>query len=161
MWETEELQVFEYRVRRIAIDMCNLASLLIEILEESEAQRAPAAGGEEHVGFGFFGCTSSGRHQLKITACALSATLSRISRGGHRGGARRRGAEALPELLRLAELEVRIPRMEVVALEKLAAWDGTSVDTVLSRELRDLLSAQWEWLAREIPGFAAALAWPY
>lgn len=33
-------------------------------------------------------------------------------------------AEALPELLRLAELEVRIPRMEVVALERLAALDG-------------------------------------
>ncbi|HEX7680011.1 MAG TPA: hypothetical protein VF713_17915 [Thermoanaerobaculia bacterium] len=28
-------------------------------------------------------------------------------------------------------------------------------------ELRDLMSAQSEWLAREIPGFAAALAWPY
>jgi hypothetical protein len=70
-------------------------------------------------------------------------------------------AEALPELLRLADLEVRIPRMEVVALEKLAARDGKSVDTVLARELRDLVSAQSEWLAREIPGFAVALAWPY
>ena len=70
-------------------------------------------------------------------------------------------AEALPELLRLAELEVRIPRLEVVALEKLAARDGKSVDTVLARELRDLMSAQSDWLAKEIPGFAAALAWPY
>ena len=70
-------------------------------------------------------------------------------------------AEALPELLQLADLEVRIPRMEVVALEKLAARDGKSVDTVLARELRDVMSAQSEWLAKEIPGFAAALAWPY
>ena len=70
-------------------------------------------------------------------------------------------AEALPELLRLVDLEVRIPRMEVVALEKLAARDGKSVDTVLARELRDLMSAQSDWLAREIPGFTAALAWPY
>lgn len=69
-------------------------------------------------------------------------------------------AEALPELLRLADLEVRIPRMEVVALEKLAARDGKSVDTVLARELRDLLSAQSDWLASEIPGFTAALSWP-
>ncbi|MEA2342612.1 MAG: hypothetical protein QOF63_781 [Thermoanaerobaculia bacterium] len=69
-------------------------------------------------------------------------------------------AEALPELLQLADLEVRIPRMEVVALEKIAARDGKSVDTVLGRELRDVMSAQSEWLAREIP-FAAALAWPY
>ncbi len=28
---------------------------------------------------------------------------------------------------------------------------------VLAREPRDLISAQSEWLAREIPGFAAAL----
>ena len=70
-------------------------------------------------------------------------------------------AEALPELLRLADLEVRIARMEVVALVKLAARDGKSVDTVLASELRDLMSAQSDWLASEIPGFTAALAWPY
>ena len=70
-------------------------------------------------------------------------------------------AEAIPELLRLCDLEVRIPRMEVVALEKLAARDGKSVDAVLAAELRDLVSAQSEWLASVIPGFASALAWPY
>ena len=70
-------------------------------------------------------------------------------------------AEAIPELLRLCDLEVHIPRMEVVALEKLAARDGKSVDTVLALELRDLVSAQSEWLASVIPGFAAALSWPY
>jgi hypothetical protein len=69
-------------------------------------------------------------------------------------------ADALPELLQLADPEVRMPRMEI-ALEKLAARDGKSVDTLLARELRDVMSAQSEWLAREIPGFAAALAWPY
>src|ERR1700686_4535249 len=72
-----------------------------------------------------------------------------------------RVAEAIPELLRLCDLEVRIPRMEVVALERLAARDGTSVDAVLAAELRDLVSAQSEWLASVIPGFASALAWPY
>jgi len=70
-------------------------------------------------------------------------------------------AEVIPELLRLCDLEVRIPRMEVVALEKLAARDGKSVDAVLAAELRDLVSAQSEWLASVIPGFASALAWPY
>jgi hypothetical protein len=70
-------------------------------------------------------------------------------------------AEALPDLLQLADLEVRIPRIEVMTLEKMAARDGKSVDTVLARELRDVMSAQSEWLAKEIPGFAAALAWPY
>ncbi len=70
-------------------------------------------------------------------------------------------AEAIPELLRLCDLEVRIPRREVVALEKLAARDGKSVDAVLAAELRDLVSAQSECLASVIPGFASALAWPY
>jgi len=70
-------------------------------------------------------------------------------------------AEALPELLMLSDMEVRIPRMEVVALQKLAARDGKSVDSILARELRDLVSAQSEWLASVIPGFAAALSWPY
>jgi hypothetical protein len=69
-------------------------------------------------------------------------------------------AEALPELVRLADLEVRIPRMQVVALERVAAKDSQSVDGVLARELRDFVSAHSEWLSREVPGFAAALAWP-
>jgi hypothetical protein len=69
-------------------------------------------------------------------------------------------AEAIPELLRLTDLEVRIPWMEVVALERLAARDGKTVDTVLARELRDLVSVHAEWLSREVAGFADALAWP-
>ncbi|HEX7150321.1 MAG TPA: hypothetical protein VF618_02450 [Thermoanaerobaculia bacterium] len=67
---------------------------------------------------------------------------------------------AIPELLRLSQLEVRIPRLEVVALERVAARDGKTVDAVLARELLDFVSAHAEWLEGEIPGFAAALAWP-
>lgn len=69
-------------------------------------------------------------------------------------------AQALPELLRLTDLEVRIPRMEVVALERLAALDGETVSTVLAGELRDLVSVHSEWLSEEVSGFAEALAWP-
>ena len=69
-------------------------------------------------------------------------------------------ASVIPELLRLADLEVRIPRMEVVALERVAARDGKSVDAVLARELLDFVSAHSEWLGREVAGFAEALAWP-
>ncbi len=69
-------------------------------------------------------------------------------------------AETIPELLRLTELEVRIPRLEVVALERMAARDGKSVDAVLARELLDVASANSWWLEREVPGFLAALAWP-
>jgi len=69
-------------------------------------------------------------------------------------------AEALPELLRLTDLEVRIPRMEVVALERVAARERQSVSQVLARELRDFVSVHSEWLSGEVPGFAQALAWP-
>ena len=69
-------------------------------------------------------------------------------------------ARVIPELVRLTELEVRIPRMEVVALERVAARDGQSVDRVLARELLDFVSASSAWLDREVPGMLAALAWP-
>jgi hypothetical protein len=69
-------------------------------------------------------------------------------------------AETLPELLRLTELEVRIPGTDVLVLERLAALRGETVSTVLARELRDLVSVHSEWLSEEVPGFAAALAWP-
>ncbi|HEX7678827.1 MAG TPA: hypothetical protein VF713_11930 [Thermoanaerobaculia bacterium] len=55
---------------------------------------------------------------------------------------------------------MRIPRLEVLALERLADRDGKSVDTVLARELLEVVSAHSEYLATEIPGFAAALRWP-
>jgi hypothetical protein len=69
-------------------------------------------------------------------------------------------SEAIPELLRLTELEVRIPRLEVLALEQVAMRDGRSVDAVLARELLDLISAESGWLKEKIPGFLEALAWP-
>jgi hypothetical protein len=69
-------------------------------------------------------------------------------------------ADAIPELVRLTSLEVRIPRLEVVALEQVAARDGKSVDFVLARELRDFVSVHAPWLGREVSGFAQAFAWP-
>jgi hypothetical protein len=55
---------------------------------------------------------------------------------------------------------VRIPRLEVVALERVAAREGRAVDALLARELLDFVWGHAEWLEGEIPGFAAALAWP-
>jgi len=69
-------------------------------------------------------------------------------------------ADVLPELLRLDDLAVRIPRMEIAALERIAIRDGRSVDAMLARELRDLVSAESDWLIAEVPGFAQALNWP-
>ena len=69
-------------------------------------------------------------------------------------------AAAIPELLRLEDFAARLPRIEIVALERLAARDGISRNAALSRELRDVMSAHSQWLSAEVPGFAAALRWP-
>lgn len=69
-------------------------------------------------------------------------------------------AEAIPELLRLVDVRVRIPRMQLVVLERLAAAGGETVSTVLGRELRDLVSAHAARLDAEVPGLAEALLWP-
>jgi hypothetical protein len=69
-------------------------------------------------------------------------------------------ARVIPELLRLTELEVRLPRLEVVALQRVASREGRAVDAVLASELLDFVSVHSEWLEREVPGFAAALGWP-
>ena len=66
-------------------------------------------------------------------------------------------AKGIPRLLRLADLQVRIPRFEILALERLAERDGKSVDAVLAHELHDLVSAESDFLAAKIPGFTAAL----
>jgi hypothetical protein len=69
--------------------------------------------------------------------------------------------DLIPELVRLTDLEVRIPRLQVVTLERLAAVGGESISAVLARELQDLVSVHAPWLSEEVPGFAAAFAWPY
>jgi len=66
-------------------------------------------------------------------------------------------ASVIPELVRLTDLEVRIPKMEVVALERVAARERKSVDAVLARELLDFVSAHSEWLGADL---RAAMQWP-
>jgi hypothetical protein len=69
-------------------------------------------------------------------------------------------AETIPELLRLTELSVLLPRFEVAALQTVAAHERRTVDALLAAELLDFVSARSTWLAGEISGFADALAWP-
>jgi hypothetical protein len=69
-------------------------------------------------------------------------------------------AEAIPELVQSTELNVRLPRMEVAALERVAAREGLTVDAVLASELLDFVSAEGAWLSQEIAGFPEALKWP-
>jgi hypothetical protein len=69
-------------------------------------------------------------------------------------------ATVIPELVRLARLEVLVPRFEIVALERVAGREGKSVDAVLARELLDFVSVQSPWIGAEVAGFAEALQWP-
>lgn len=69
-------------------------------------------------------------------------------------------AAAIPELVRLTELNVRLPRLEVAALERVASREGRSIDAVLASELLGFVSAEAAWLSGEIPGFIEAIQWP-
>jgi hypothetical protein len=69
--------------------------------------------------------------------------------------------KAIPKLLRLDALEVRLPRFEILALQRLAERDGKSVNALLARELLDNVSANSQYLAAAIPGFTSALRWPH
>ena len=70
-------------------------------------------------------------------------------------------AEAvLPELVRLTELSVRVPRFSVVALGRVAQREGTTVDHIVSRQLLDLAVNEADILDRSIAGFSAAMRWP-
>ena len=70
-------------------------------------------------------------------------------------------ATAIPELLRLTDLNVRIPKIEAVALERVGVREGKTVGAVLAKELLDFVSVHSEWLSRDVAGFAEALAWPF
>jgi hypothetical protein len=69
-------------------------------------------------------------------------------------------ARLIPEAIRLVELRARVPRYQHDVLRELARRDGTSIDTVLTRELEDVASAHAEELAPVLPNLKAALAWP-
>lgn len=68
--------------------------------------------------------------------------------------------EVIPQLVQLAELRVRVPRYEIVMLQKLAQREGASVDSFLSQHLLDLASAESEWLRQQDPALEQAIAWP-
>ena len=69
-------------------------------------------------------------------------------------------SSVMPELVRLAELRVDIPRYQTVMLGKLAERANMSIDEFLSRHLLDLAGAESDWLNKAIPQFGAAMRWP-
>lgn len=72
----------------------------------------------------------------------------------------REATSVMPELVRLVELHVEIPRYQTVMLTKLAERENLSVDELLSRHLLDLAGAESIWLSETIPQFSSARRWP-
>jgi hypothetical protein len=66
----------------------------------------------------------------------------------------------LPDVIRLTDLRVRVPRYHVDMLEHFAERDRTTVSGTLTRELDAIASAHAEEMSSAIPGFADALTWP-
>jgi predicted site-specific integrase-resolvase len=69
----------------------------------------------------------------------------------------REASRVLPEAIRLVELRARVPRYQKEMLRYLARQEGTSIGTILSRELEDMASARAEELAAAVPSVAVAL----
>ena len=69
-------------------------------------------------------------------------------------------AVTLPELVRLTDLHVRVPRFGVLVLGRIAQRDGTTVNAVVARQLLDLAVANADTLEQSISGIGAAIRWP-
>jgi len=69
----------------------------------------------------------------------------------------REAARVLPEAIRLVELRARVPQYQNEMLRYLARQEGTSIGTILSRELEDMASARAEELAVAVPSVAVAM----
>ena len=81
-----------------------------------------------------------GRWELVVIERALGREASRV----------------LPEAIRLVELRARVPRYQKEMLRYLARQEGTSIGSVLARELEGMASARAEELAA-VPSVAIAL----
>ncbi len=67
---------------------------------------------------------------------------------------------ALPPLLLLQELRVRLPAYQVVMLHRLAELESVDVDSYLANYFLDLAGSEVTLLDGEIPGFKAAMRFP-
>jgi hypothetical protein len=66
----------------------------------------------------------------------------------------------VPELARLTDLRVRVPRYGVIVLDRLAQRQGTTIDEIVTRQLLDLTVAESDILGQSVAGLAAAIRWP-
>lgn len=66
----------------------------------------------------------------------------------------------VPELVRLTELRVRVPRYGVIVLGRLAQRQRTTINDIVARQLLDLTVAESDLLGQSVPGLDAAVRWP-
>lgn len=66
----------------------------------------------------------------------------------------------MPELVRLTDLHVRVPRYGLAVLARIAQREGTSVSEIVTRELLELATIESEELERSMRGLGAAIRWP-
>jgi hypothetical protein len=69
-------------------------------------------------------------------------------------------ARALPPLLLLEELRLRLPAYQVQMLRRLAELEAIDVDSYLSNYFLDLAGSEVKTLDAEIPGFKSAMRFP-
>lgn len=69
-------------------------------------------------------------------------------------------ALALPPLLLLQELQLRLPAYQVLMLRRLAELARVNVDSYLANYFLDLAGSEVAILDAEIPGFKAAMRFP-
>lgn len=67
---------------------------------------------------------------------------------------------ALPPLLLLQELQVRLPAYQVLMLHRLAESESVEIDSYLANYFLDLAGSEVSALDAEIPGFKAAMRFP-
>jgi len=70
------------------------------------------------------------------------------------------GMRSIPPLVRPRELVMTLPAYQYVMLERLAAREGISAETYLSKHLLDLAGSIAEEMEQELPGFIEAMWWP-
>lgn len=69
-------------------------------------------------------------------------------------------ASVVPELVRLTELRVRVPRYGVIVLGRLAQREGTTISDIVARQLLDLAVDECDALGQSVTGLDAAVRWP-
>lgn len=69
-------------------------------------------------------------------------------------------ATVLPELCRLANVHLRLPRYQIIALEAAARREHASASEFLSRYLLDQTCNEAPALLQTVPGFREAFTWP-